>query len=237
MSEQGLRKNKTVRHSSNIIFNLIALALLLTVIVFLHQILKKPKQTQEVEVKSIATLPAGEKQVQAKAEAQIQLPTPPPVQIPLEPEPNEWEKPEVEPQAVVELPTKDPVIQPFERKTATKPIKESRHAEEEISPAELDSGTARQKYLEENRRLSSGKAKIEKSPTHAAATLPPAASELDKEAARRFDAPSKYDLDDEAARRRYLEENKSLSRVVKTDAKPQPPPKRISDEYIPFEDR
>lgn len=237
MNEQGWRKNKTVKHSSNIIFNLIALALLLTVIVFLHQILKKPKQPQEVEVKSVAALPAGDEQVQAKVKAQIQLPAPPPVQIPLEPEPNEWKKPEAEPQAVVELPTKDPVIQPFEGKIAAKTTKEYYHAEEEISAAELDSETARQKYLEENRRLSSGKAKIEKSPTHAAAAPRPAASELDKEAAQRFDASSKYDLDDEAARRKYLEENKRLSRVLKTDAKPQPSPKRASDEYIPFEDR
>jgi len=238
MSDQNERK-KTARPSSNIVFNLIALALLLTVIVFLHQILKKPKQAEETQVKSVATLPAAEKQPQAKAE--VQLPAPPPVQIPLEPESKETKKAEAEPQAVVELPAKDTEIKPVEKKSVAnaKPAKKNAYrADEEISPAEFDGESARQKYIDENKRLSSGKAKVEKSPTRAAKPAK-AASELDREAAHRFEAPSKYDLDDEAARQKYQDENKRLSRAEATGEKrkPQPPAKQTSDEFIPFEDR
>lgn len=237
MKETGERKTGSLRHPSNIIFNLVALALLLTVIVFLHQILKKPKQAQEQkptqEVKSVAALPAkpatpepAPQAVAAPPPVQVTLPSPVIVPVPAE--------------TVVELPAKEPEARPVTQKRAKRV---SVLAEQETSPAELDGDEARKKYLEENRRLSSGKVKIAKSQTKSPQVISsPAKSDLDREAARRFEPRSNYDLDDEAARQKYLEENKRLSRLVGTDEKQnrQAPAKKGpsgSDEYIPFEDR
>ena len=51
------KKTKSFKYYSSIFFNLLALAVLLTAIVVLHQILKKPKTSEEVPIKSMAALP------------------------------------------------------------------------------------------------------------------------------------------------------------------------------------
>ncbi len=216
-------KAKSGRHPSNIIFNLIALGLLLTVIVFLHQILKKPKPEAPVETaKSVSALPAPVSQT---------LPPLEPVAV----------EPEKEKAAVVELPVKEPEAKPVVLKAETKPVtkKSSSIAENEISPAELDGEEARRRYIEDNKRLSSGDAKIERSPTKAAPRS--ASNELDREAATRFEPRSSYDLDDEAARQKYNDENRRLSRTVNTRERPKEearkPASTGGDEYIPFENR
>ena len=239
--------NEKKRHPSNIIFNLIALALLLTVIVFLHQILRKSKPADGVHVKSIAALPSAETRTdpQARAKAEVTLPALPPAQQQLAPEPKteapDVAQPEPAKQAVVELPAKEPEAKPVverQKPSAAKTKKASYRAEEEVSPAELDGEEARQKYIRENKKLSSDNARIEKSSTRAASQSS-ADSDLGREAAKRFEAPSKYDLDDEAARQKYVDENRRLSRTVNTSEKPreQTSVKRTQDEYIPFEDR
>lgn len=194
MDQPNEKRNRA--RPTNIIFNLVALALLLTVIVFLHQILKKPKeqQTQQtVEVKAIAALPA--------------IPAPAQVEPQKEPAPAvELEKPaetykEVEPKPAIKKEAKK-----------TKAVKRtSFRAEQEIAAPELDGEQMRQRYIEENRRLSSGS--IEKPSSSYNVKQTPDTSDLDKAVQK---SPSySYDLDDETARQKYLEENRRLSRVSK----------------------
>jgi hypothetical protein len=150
---------------------------------------------------------------------------------------------------VVELPTKEPEARPVVIKTSrkNKTVKnDSLRAEQEISAPELDGEEARQKYVDENRRQSSGKVKAEKSPTRAAPKsayqASSASTELDREAGHRFEGRSSSDLDDETARQKYLEENRRVSKAGGTSRSPtqQAAPKPAStggDEYIPFENR
>jgi hypothetical protein len=243
------KKNKSGRHPSNIIFNLIALALLLTVIVFLHQILRKPKASEPGDVKAVAALPATAAAV-----------TLPPVQIPVAAPapasqaeakteaPAKVELPEEKVQ-IVELPTKEPEARPVVIRTSKKNATTKTNSwstEQEISAPELDGEEARQKYIDENRHLSSGKVKTEKSPTRAAPRpayqASSASTELDREAGHRFEGRSSSDLDDETARQKYLEENRRVSKAGGTSRSPtqHAAPKPAStggDEYIPFENR
>lgn len=232
------KRSRSGRHPSNIIFNLIALALLLTVIVFLHQILKKPRAIEQTEVKAVAALPAAEAPrpvADAKSSPVVTLP---PVQVP-EPEPPKIETPQ-ERTAVVDLPVKRPEAKPVAMRTK----KASPIAEQEISAPELDGEAARQKYIEDNKRLSSGDLKIERSSTKAAPAssyrTPSASSELHREASHRIEAKGSYDLDDETARRKYIEENKRMSKAGGTSMPAKPAPQLApsgGDEYIPFENK
>ncbi len=249
MKEPAEKKTRNLKHPTNIIFNLLALAVLMTVIIFLHQILKKPKESADKtkqEVKSVAALPA-------KLEAPTAAPAPQPVQITLPSPAVVIAPPEnvVKSEPVAETKKSEPETTEAEAKPVVqKPetrreqiTRTSVRAEEEISPTELDGEQAREKYMEDNRRLSSGKVKMAKSKTPAQqATSEPARSELDREAAKRFEPRSTYDLDDEGARQKYLDENKRLSRAVTTGEKqkkqaPATTSSSGNDEYIPFEDR
>lgn len=241
------RRTRGARHPSNIIFNLLALGLLLTVIVFLHQILKKPKQSEEQAVRSLSALPAETKPTAAPVENLIPetvaetMQAKTPTTTILEPEVKKPETPTVVDLASGKLEmaaAKDP--EPTPQTTAKKQNKRTVvRADQEVSPLELDGDDARRKYIDDNRRLSSGDVKIPK-PQRTAAAAPSAGGDLHKEAAKNFEPSGRNDLDDETARRQYLEENRRLSHLATDEGGRKSPPRPSSSgpgEYIPFESK
>jgi hypothetical protein len=240
------QRTRPGRNYTSIFFNLLALAILLTAIVVLHQILKKPAADEAAQVKSVAALP------QAAQTA------------PAQPAVTEKTKEAV---AVVELDQKTEEKKPAEEtKDETVTFKEvkikpqagkkiirknqwsSKYAYEGPPVEELDDESARQKYLRDNTRLSKG---IDTSPSRSSSRSYDS-GQYDRRYSYGRSYPSVYngsdsvdDLDSDAARRHYQEENKRLSRGLAYDpskSRKSPNPEnsstyRSSEEYIPFESK
>lgn len=219
----GERKVRTPRYSSSIIFNLFALAMLLTAIIVLHQILNKPKQG---EVKSQeATAAPAEAPAAPKAMAMpAELKTPPaPV------------KEEKQPVSVVDLPSEPKTVQketeskkeetvqtetykevkkavPVNKSTSTKTAASRQTSENYYPVEELDSESARQHYLKENKNLSKDKK------TSSAGSREEPVNMNHQESA--YQTPQKTmastvdELDSESARVYYQEENSRLAKKL-----------------------
>lgn len=232
-------QKKTIKYYSSIFFNLFALAVLLTAIVVVHQILKKPSTKEEtatvknVTIKSIPALP------EKKTTEQVTPTTP------------------QEKMAIVELETKPEVKKPKTKTIKWKKVKKrarrkyskstykSRWAQGP-SVEELDNETTRQRYLKENNQLSEG-VKVEAAPTYTtyhyetpsyvgSSRLPPAQAPI---------GSSIDELDNESARQYYLEQNKRKAGDLAYKPKPSKNTAKPAsytttsyegpDDYIPFE--
>lgn len=244
------QKNRPGRNYTSIFFNLLALAILLTAIVVLHQILKKPKSA---EVKSVAALSQTEQQKEtaktAPAQPTATTQAKEPVAVVELEQKTEDKKPAEEPEKETvtfkEVKTKPSVGKRISKRNEWK----SPYADEGPPVEELDNESARQKYLNQNQRLSKG---IDTAPAPRSSSKTYEATEYDRRyTSGKTSQPAYYgsdsanDLDSEAARRHYLDENKRLSRELAYDpskSRTSPNPEssnayRNSGEYIPFESK
>lgn len=221
-------QKKTIRYYSSIFFNLFALAVLLTAIVVLHQILKKPSAKEEtatvenVTIKSIPAIPENT------------------------PEPQAAQSTQKEQMAVVDLETKAEIKKPkvktvkwrkVRRKTAHTNYK-SKWAEGP-SVEELDNESARQRYLSENKQESEG-VTVEPAPTQASynyetrlpspqAPMGTSVEELDNESARQYYLQQNKGQSGDLAYKQKSSKNTSAPATYKTTTYQGP------DDYIPFE--
>lgn len=244
------QKNRPGRNYTSIFFNLLALAILLTAIVVLHQILKKPKAT---DVKSVAALPQKQQQTEtakaAPAQPVVTTQTKEPVAVVELEQKTEEKKPAEEPEKETvtfkEVKTKPSVGKRISRKNEWK----SPYADEGPPVEELDNESARQRYLKDNERLSKG---IDTTPAPRSSSSTYETQEYDSRyASGKTSRPAYYgsdsveELDSASARRYYQDENKRLSRELAYDpskSRTSPAPERSntsrgSGEYIPFESK
>jgi len=231
------KRNTRVRNSSSIIFNLVALALLLTVIVLLHQMLKKPVESQTTAIKAIPAIPTENTQApetlpgtptENTATAPAPAATAPapaaaaaaPAPAAAVPAPASAAAPAA---AEVPIPAPNPTAIAQESQAApvvsnnAKDIKRTA-SQYDMGPEELDTEQARQQYLQENGRAlpTAGKqntASSSSAPSNVQAREEPqqGSPRLVSNSRAPVVAPSRLDLDDTAARQYYIEQNRQLS--------------------------